>query len=135
MPLQAATVKQKWIFRLQHTLLSFRGFYTRQAARSLFGKRSLVENYDLLKQLQRPMHILTNRQVRKIDKAVICDAEDTVSMILNLSVPAIALKGKEDYVPVPPKIETKVVEGGHISPLEEADAVLDLIRKLAGTNN
>jgi hypothetical protein len=35
-----------------------------------------------------------------------------------LNVKAIALKGKEDYVPTPTSIETIVVEGGHISPLE-----------------
>jgi hypothetical protein len=47
-----------------------------------------------------------------------------------LRVKAIALKGKEDYVPSPPKIETIIVEGGHISPLEEQLKVLDLIKTL-----
>jgi hypothetical protein len=51
-------------------------------------------------------------------------------MILNLKVKAIALKGKEDYVPTPPKIQTIFVSGGHISPLEEGLKVFDLIRTL-----
>jgi hypothetical protein len=33
-------------------------------------------------------------------------------------------------VPTPPKIETIVVEGGHISPLEKPEEVLNLIKKL-----
>ncbi len=43
---------------------------------------------------------------------------------------AIALKGKEDYVFTPPKIETVIVDGGHISPLEEPLKVIDLIKQL-----
>jgi hypothetical protein len=58
------------------------------------------------------------------------DAADASSLILSLKVNAIALKGKEDYVPTAPNIETIIVEGGHISPLEQPNAVLELIKKL-----
>jgi hypothetical protein len=64
------------------------------------------------------MSALTNKEVKQIDKKVILDAEDATLLIQNLQVKAIALKGKEDYVPTPPKIETIIVDGGHISPLE-----------------
>jgi pimeloyl-ACP methyl ester carboxylesterase len=135
MPFEAASPKQKRMFKLQHTLLFFRKFYTKQAAKSLFGKASLKLNPQLHDQLQRPMNILTIDDIKQIDKKVILDAEDATTMILNLKVKAIALKGKEDYVPTPPKIQTILVSGGHISPLEEGLKVLDLIKILIKNKN
>jgi pimeloyl-ACP methyl ester carboxylesterase len=134
MPFEAASPKQKRMFKLQHTLLFFRKFYTKQAAKSLFGKSSLKLNPQLHDQLQRPMNILTIEDIKQIDKKVILDAEDARTMILNLKVKAIALKGKEDYVPTPPKIQTILVDGGHISPLEEPLKVMDLIWLLVEPN-
>jgi pimeloyl-ACP methyl ester carboxylesterase len=127
MPFEAASPKQKRMFKLQHTLLFFREFYTKQATKSLFGKSSLKVNPKLHAQLQRPMNILTKDDIKQIDKKVILDAEDARTMILNLKVKAIAIKGKEDYVPTPPKIQTILVDGGHISPLEEPLMVTELI--------
>jgi 3-oxoadipate enol-lactonase len=133
MPFEAASPKQKRIINLQHTLLFFRKFYTKQTAKSLFGKALLKENPDLLWQLQRPMNMLTINDIKQIDKKVISDAEDATSLIKNLRVRAIALKGKEDYVPIPPKIQTILVNGGHISPLEESLKVIELITFLFET--
>lgn len=130
MPFQAASKKQKNIFGLQHSMLVFRNFYTKQAAKALFGKASLKENPRLINQLQRPMDILSNKQIKQIDKAVILDATDVTDLITNLKVKAIALKGKEDYVPTPPNIETTVIDGGHVSPLEKPDVVIKFIEKL-----
>jgi 3-oxoadipate enol-lactonase len=130
MPFHAASEKQKATFGLQHSMLIFRNFYTKQAAKALFGKTSLAENPSLLYLLSRPMNALTNKEVKQIDKKVILDAEDATSLIQNLHVKAIALKGKEDYVFTPPKIETVIVDGGHISPLEEPLKVIDLIKQL-----
>jgi hypothetical protein len=42
--------------------------------------------------------MLTIEDIKQTDKKVILDAEDATTMILNLNVTAIALKGKEDYV-------------------------------------
>lgn len=133
MPFKAATPRQKRIFKLQHSMLLFRNFYTKQAAKSLYGKSSLKNNPDLLKLLQRSMNILSVNDIKQTDKKVILEAEDATSLIQHLKVKAIALKGKEDYVPTPPKIETIIVDGGHISPLEEPLRVIDLIGKLTDT--
>jgi 3-oxoadipate enol-lactonase len=133
MPFHAASKKQKATFGLQHSMLIFRNFYTKQAAKALFGKQSLAENPSLMNLLSRPMNALTNKEVKQIDKKVILDAEDGTTLIQNLQVKAIALKGKEDYVPLPPKIETIIAEGGHISPLEQPLKVLDLIQTLIDT--
>lgn len=132
MPFEAATLKQKMKFKLQHKLLLFRKFYTNQVAKAMYGKTSLKQNPLLFKQLQRPMNILSINNIKQTDKHVIFDAEDATTMIIHLKVKAIALKGDEEYVPTPPKIETIRVEGGHISPLEAPTKVLDLIASLLG---
>ena len=73
---------------------------------------------------------LSKRQVRQTDQFVILDADDTSSLITTLPVPAFALKGKEDYVPSPPGIETEIVPGGHISPLEVPKRVTAFTRRV-----
>jgi pimeloyl-ACP methyl ester carboxylesterase len=131
MPFLAATKKQKITFGLQHSMLRFRNFYTNQAAKALFGKTSLKENPSLIDQLKRPMNLLSNAQIKHTDKAVIIDAEDASELIKDLNVRALALKGVEDYVPAPPNIETIIITGGHISPLEQPHKVISLVRKLS----
>ena len=71
-----------------------------------------------------------NWQIKQTDKTVIADAEDATELIRNLKVRAFALKGVEDYVPAPPNIETVVIGGGHISPFERPEEVLNLVNKL-----
>jgi pimeloyl-ACP methyl ester carboxylesterase len=131
MPFLAATKKQKITFGLQHSMLRFRNFYTNQAAKALFRKTSLKENPSLIDQLKRPMNLLSNAQIKHTDKAVIIDAEDASELIKDLNVRALALKGVEDYVPAPPNIETIIITGGHISPLEQPHKVISLVRKLS----
>ena len=131
MPFLAATKKQKLTFGLQHSMLILRNFYTKQAAKALFGKTSLKENPSLIDQLKRPMNLLSNAQIKHTDKAVIIDAEDTSELIKDLNVRALALKGVEDYVPAPPNIETIIITGGHISPLDQPHKVISLVRKLS----
>jgi hypothetical protein len=74
------------------------------------------------------MSILSNSQIKQTDKAVIIDAEDATILFDNLKVRTIALKGKDDYVPIPPNIETTEIEGGHISPIENPILVLNAIK-------
>ena len=76
------------------------------------------------------MDLLTNKQIKQTDKAVIIDAVDTSELIRNLKVKTLAIKGEEDYVPEPPYILTIIVKGGHISPLEKPQEILSLIQKL-----
>lgn len=130
MPFLAATKKQKFTFGLQHSMLIFRNFYTKQAAKALFGKTSLKVNPSLVDQLKRPMDLLSNTQIKHTDKAVIIDAEDASELIKILKVRALVLKGVEDYVPAPPNIETIVIGGGHISPLEQPGEVLNIVKRL-----
>ena len=58
------------------------------------------------------------------------EAEDASDLIKNLKVRALALKEVEDYVSAPPSIETLIIGGGHISPLEQPEEVLNLLNTL-----
>jgi 3-oxoadipate enol-lactonase len=130
MPFQRAGVFQKTVFRFQHTLLPLREFYMTQAAKSLFSTNSLRENPGLMDRLKKTMRILSNRQIKWTDKAVILDADDSTDLIRSLKVKAIALKGLDDYVPTAPQIESVMVQGGHISPLEAPKDVLRYIKSI-----
>lgn len=130
MNFKAPTKGQKNTICFQHSMLPFRNFYMKQSAKSMFGKTSLKENPHLINELKRPMSLLTNKQIRQIDKAVLINADDTTYLIETLKVNALALKGEEDFVPAPPKIETIIVKGGHVSPLERPSEVSNLISRL-----
>lgn len=125
MPFQAASKNRRVLFRLQHLMLGFRNFYTVQVAKALFGKKSLSENPQLIQHLKRSMSVLSNEDIRLVDKKVILEAVDTTELIQSLKVNVLAMKGIEDYVPVPPGIETIIVQGGHVSPLEKPEFILD----------
>ncbi len=132
MPFQVSN-KPKALFALQHSMLMFRNFYSKQAAKVMFGKLSLKENLSLIDQLKRSMRILSNREIKYVDKAVIMTAPDATQLIEQLKVKAIAMKGEDDYVPVlPSNVETIIVKGGHVSPLEQPTEVLKQIQKLMG---
>jgi pimeloyl-ACP methyl ester carboxylesterase len=130
MPFLAATKKQKLTFGIQHSMLIFRNFYTKQAAKALFGESSLKVNPKLIDELKRTMDLLTNKQIKQTDRAVIANAEDISELIKILKVKALALKGEEDYVPAPPDMESIIVKGGHISPLEATEEVLKQLKRL-----
>jgi hypothetical protein len=111
-------------------MLPFRNFYTQQAAKALFGKSSLNENKSLTSQLKRTMDLLTIPQIKHTDRAVIANAENATALMKTLKVKALALKGEDDYVPAPTYLETIIVKGGHVSPIENPEEVSKFINKL-----
>jgi pimeloyl-ACP methyl ester carboxylesterase len=130
MPFKPISNKQRRLFKFQHKALLFKDFYRKQAAQALFSKRSLNQNPELLQILIHSMKKLTNREIKLTDTYVILKARDATHMISNLQVPALALKGREDYVPSPPEINTKLVNGGHVSPLEVPEEVSNFIHQV-----
>lgn len=130
MPFLAASKTKKLTLRMQHAMLPFRNFYTKQATKALFGKSSLNANPSLTDELKRTMDLLKIPKIKHTDRAVIANAEDASALIKTLKVKALALKGEEDYVPAPPHLETIIVEGGHVSPIENAEKVSEFIKRL-----
>ena len=76
------------------------------------------------------MSQLSNKDIRKTDKAVISNVNSGSPYLEKLIVPALAIKGKDDYVPTLETIETIIVEGKHTSPLEQPEKVMELIYNL-----
>jgi pimeloyl-ACP methyl ester carboxylesterase len=131
MPFMAASKRKKLTLRMQHIMLPFRNFYTQQAVKALFGKSSLNKNTSLTSQLKRTMDLLTINEIKHTDNAVIANADDTTTTLIEiLKVKALALKGAEDYVPSPPNMETIIVKGGHVSPVENPNGVIEFIKVL-----
>lgn len=130
MPFMAASKGKKLTLSIQHAMLPFRNFYTQQAAKALFGKSTLNAKPYLTSELKRTMDLLTIPQIKHTDRAVIANAEDATALIKTLKVKALALKGEEDYVPAPPYLETIIVKGGHVSPIENPVEVLEFMNKL-----
>ena len=130
MPFMSASKGKKLTLSMQHAMLPFRNFYTQQAAIALFGKSSLNANPSLTYELKRTMDLLTIGQIKHTDRAVIANAEDASALIKSLKVKTLTLKGEEDYVPAPPHLETIIVKGGHVSPIENSKEVLKFIKNL-----
>ena len=130
MPFLVASKRKKLTLSIQHILLPLRSFYTHNAAKALIGKSSLNENTYLTSQLKRTMDLLTIPQIKHTDRAVIANAEDTSALMKTLKVKALTLKGEEDYVPAPPYLETIIVKGGHVSPIENPEEVSEFMNRL-----
>jgi 3-oxoadipate enol-lactonase len=130
MPFEASSKKKKRNFKLQHSALIFRNFYMKQTSKVLFGKETLKHNPGITKLLTTPMSKLTNREIKKVDQFVIIDAEDATTLLSSLKVPAIALKGKDDYVPTPTTLKTTIVPGAHLSPIESPTDVSEFCKRV-----
>ena len=76
------------------------------------------------------MDLLTINEIKHTDNAVIANADDTTILIETLQVKALALKGAEDYVPSPPILETLIINGGHVSPLENPTEVIEFVKRI-----
>ena len=130
MPFKSAPLSNKLQFRMQHLLLGYRNFYSKQVAKALFGKETYNDHPELLRILESSMSKLKREEIIQTDKSVIIDAEDAGSIIQSLRVPALALKGKEDYVPQSRHLKTKIVDGGHVSPVEVPEEVYNFIKEV-----
>lgn len=129
-PFQKSPRSLKVLTTIQHTLLSFRSFYITQTGKSLYGKNSLATRPELLQHLREPMAKLKNREIKHADRTVRIQSYDASEDLKRLQVPAIAIAGEEDYVGVPPIANVRIVEGGHISPLEAPERVNIMISEL-----
>ncbi len=130
MPLHQGNKRKILSYYLQSALLIFRTFYAKQAAKFLFAPKSLKVQPELNQVIIKGMKKMTAREIRQVDQAVVINPDDGFKFLKNITSKAKALKGETDYVPKPPGIETIIVPGGHISPLEAPEEVTDFIQQL-----
>jgi pimeloyl-ACP methyl ester carboxylesterase len=134
MPFKEPTAKEKRTIQLQQSGLIFKSFYMKQAAKALMAKESRDKNPELIEKLTTPMSKLSKKEIKHTNRAVRIDAKDAITLINTLSIPAFALVGEKDYVGIPPIKETKVVKGGHVSPLEVPSDVMNMIFAISQKN-
>jgi pimeloyl-ACP methyl ester carboxylesterase len=130
MPLKAGSLFARVQFGFQHTMLSFRKFYSRQVSNAMFGTEAKERDPEIVDYLEQTLSKLSNKEIRKTDKEVITNVNSGFPYLDKLTVPAITLKGKNDYVPTTENIEMMIVDGKHTSPLEQAEKVMELIMKV-----
>lgn len=130
MPIGKGTFGKQLKFGFQHLILPFRKFYTKQVAKAMFSTENIQTKPEIAEYLEVSMSLLSNKEVRKTDKAVITKVDDGTQYLDSLKVPALALKGSKDYVGTPNKIEMTIVEGAHTSPLEQPENVFEFIQKV-----
>lgn len=130
MPLDNSGFGTKLLFGFQHFFVGLRGFYLTQVAKAMMSNDSRKAHPEAVEYLQLSMGKLSNKEIRKIDRTVILNADDGHQYVEKLKVPGLALKGIDDYVGTPANIETIIVEGKHTSPLEQPQKVMELIERI-----
>jgi pimeloyl-ACP methyl ester carboxylesterase len=105
-------------FQLQKLVTVFPRFYARQAARALYSKRALEEHPEFSLAMQEWLSARPPREISRVIDAVLLQPGDVTRLLRELTVPALAVVGEEDYVGTPPGVDAIVVPGGHISPHE-----------------
>lgn len=130
MPLESGSMGASVQFWFQHLMLGARNFYINQTAKAMFSEESRKEKPELKEYLSLSMGLLSNKEIKQVDKAVITNVKSGELFLKKLEVSSLALKGEEDYVPTLKNIETIIVKGKHTSPLEQPEKVLDMINQL-----
>lgn len=130
MPLQQGNPKKLLSYYFKSSLLIFRTFYAKQAAKFLFAPGSLKAHPKLNHVIIEGMKKMSAKEIRHVDRAVVINPDDGFIFLPKITCKVKALKGKEDYVPTPPGIETTIVPGGHISPLEAPKEVTNFVMQL-----
>ncbi|MEO1713078.1 MAG: alpha/beta hydrolase [Bacteroidota bacterium] len=134
-PLEGGTPARQKQFKRQHLLLPFKRFYAKKAGESMLGLSSRTADKDLMAKFENQFLKNANRSIKQTDRAVIMEVQDTQHLPAELKVPALALRGAEDYVKSPKGVETIVVPGGHISPWEQPEAVSEFIQRIIALNS
>ncbi len=130
MPLEEGNVRTRLQFKFQHLLLPFRKFYTQQVMKTMFSNETLQQKPQVAEYLEISMNQLSNMDIRKTDRAVITHVESGFPYLSEINIPALTIKGKDDYVPTPSNLKTQIVNGKHTSPLEQPEAVTEMILEL-----
>lgn len=109
-------------------------FFAAQAAKSLFDPGVLAAKPELVDAMQERLTAMGRRNVSDTLRSVLLEPGDALGLLDQLKVPWRFVAGRDDYVlagDVAARLERTAqlvrVPGGHMTPLEHPDAVLDAI--------
>ena len=117
-------------FFFQHMLLPFKDFYMGKAAEAIFSPKTI--NEEMITYLKSKMSRLSGAEIKEIDKRVILKADDGWQYANALQIPVLSIAGEDDYVPMYPTQNHKLIKGGHVSPLEAPEEVMEGIQSILG---
>lgn len=130
MPYMKTTGLRRLGFIFQKMMLAFPRFYAEQAAKSLYSRNCLKTRPELSMNMQDRLSKRSAKELGRIIDSVILNPEDAINLIKELTIPALAVVGQEDYVRQSPDLKTLVVPGGHISPHESAKDIKEAINQV-----
>jgi 3-oxoadipate enol-lactonase len=130
MPFRRTKGLSRITFALHKSMTIFPTFFAKQAAKALYSPQLLEKRPELIAQMQARLPKRPAKEIARTIEAVILKAQDAVSLIQNLQVPAMAVIGETDYVGIPPKLEVLTVPGGHVSPQEAEEDVSKAIKRV-----
>ena len=90
-----------------------------RTAKKLFQPQSLRSNDELYVKFARPFNILNRSERNNTFRNVYYPEKSSYRLLMSLKIPSSAVRGRYDFVPAADCIPTTVVEGGHMSPLED----------------
>lgn len=135
MPFRKTIGLRRLGFIFQKAMLFFPKFYAKQAAKSLYSEELLQRRPELVIQMQESLSKRSVRELSRVIDSVILMPDGAARLINELKVPALAVVGSDDYVGIPPKLETWTVPGGHISPHESVEKIKEAIKKVIGMSS
>ena len=130
MPHKKTVGMRKLGFLFQKLFVFTPRFYAKQAAKSLYSSEILKQRPELIHQMQERMSKRSARELARVIDAVILHSDTATAYIENLKVPALAVVGEDDYVGIPPRLETWTIPGRHISPHESFDNTKEAISRV-----
>jgi len=112
-------------------------FFAAQAAKSLFDADVLTARPELVDAMQERVTAMGRRNVSNTLRSVLLEPGDALGLLDQLRVPWCFVAGRDDYVlggGVAARLERTAqlvrVPGGHMTPLEQPDAVLHAIGRV-----
>ncbi|MCB1858045.1 MAG: alpha/beta hydrolase [Gammaproteobacteria bacterium] len=138
MPFTNPSPLQQLTARFQKLLALFPRFYAKQVCKVIYSEAYLAKHPEAIVKMQDQLAGRSFSELARIIDVVIVGARGLAPILDNLSLPALAVVGKSDHVGIPPRLSTRVVNGGHVSPREAPEEIRDAIQQilaLAGDPN
>lgn len=125
LPFRAMSFQEKLKVRLLHFGLIHKAFYIKEASKFLIDQEFMQPKH--LGYLKASMGSLKRRTIIKLDEIVRLNAMDSSELFSKLKKSHKIIVAEKDFVGIPPSGEIIHVKGGHTSPLELPEKILEIL--------
>lgn len=129
-PMNPPDFSARLTFNLQLLLAGFSNFYGREAAKALLGKSYTDKYPDEISQIQTHMKKMGAKVIRYTIRKVILESDGGYPYYNQVKnkLPIQFVSADEDYTRLSSPKETLVLKGGHVSPVIQKQASLEIIQ-------